>query len=136
MLSTWSYASTCTASDADPRSTVEAIVAVSRVRNESLDVTGALIWTGGHFAQFLEGPNGAIAALRESITRDPRHHAILTLEYAGASTRIFHGWSLAYSGTASFVEREIKRISAQGSTQNMNSARELRSLLVEFDRGG
>lgn len=136
MLSTWSYASTCTLDRADARDAVHMIVDISRPRNRSLDVTGALIWTGDHFAQFLEGPGAAIAALRDDISRDPRHRDVLTVEEAEAPERIFSGWSLAYSGTASFVERELKRICKQAGTKSGDSARDLKSLLIEFDRHG
>ena len=134
MLTTWLYASICTLDRGDAPDAVRAIVEISRPRNASLGVTGALIWTGDRFAQFLEGPHAAIDALRDSIARDPRHQTVQTLEASQAPARTFDGWSLAYSGTASFVEREVKRISDQAATGARASARELKLLLIEFDQ--
>ena len=45
---------------------MQAIQAVSQSRNATLDVTGALIWTGERFSQFIEGPAASVAALRQS----------------------------------------------------------------------
>ncbi|ETI61053.1 blue-light sensor BLUF [Sphingobium sp. C100] len=134
MLSTWLYTSICTVDPADGRAAVQAIVAISRLRNSALDVTGALVWTGRRFAQFLEGPAAGIGALRESIEQDARHREVWTLEASQASGRMFDGWSLAYSGTASYVERELQRISARAAANAADSARDLKLLLVEFAR--
>jgi hypothetical protein len=134
MLSTWLYASSCTLNRAEALEAVHQIVDVSRPTNRSLDVTGALIWTGTRFAQFLEGPDAGVAALRETILRDPRHHSVQTIEASETSARMFAGWSLAYSGTASFVERELKRICEQAGAGIGDSAKDLKLLLAEFER--
>lgn len=134
MLSTWLYASVCTSNRIEARKFVHDIVDVSRVRNGALGVTGALVWTGTWFAQFLEGPQAGMAALRHSISGDPRHVGLLTLEAADAPTRAFEGWSLAYSGTASFFEQELSRICELTQTDSDRAAKDLKLLLAEFSR--
>ena len=96
-LNSWLYTSRRTAR-AETEGAVEDVVAVSRLRNADLEVTGALIRTGGFFAQCIEGPLDSIAALKASILRDPRHTDILTVDMAPLPKRRFADWSLAYSG--------------------------------------
>ena len=82
------------------------IVAVSRVRNAALGVSGALVSTGMYFAQVLEGDREAVDELMQSINADPRHMRVKIIRVA-AEERRFSGWSMAYSGAAGFVDRHI-----------------------------
>lgn len=101
------YVSTrCHGAD-DGATHVQDIVAISRPRNASLDVTGALVATPGSFAQILEGPETHLAELMASIRRDQRHRDIRLVDLGGRSKRDFAGWSLAYSGESSRVSRAI-----------------------------
>lgn len=84
------------------------IVAASRERNAALGITGALIFTGGHFAQVLEGSPEAVEELMANIRCDPRHRNVRTVEMVNVPERRFPGWSLAYSGHSSFVDRHIR----------------------------
>lgn len=132
-LACWMYVSRATIAREEADKAIDAIVAVSRRRNAALDVTGALIFSGDSFAQIIEGPTEAIAELRASILRDERHGELLTVaEGTGQVSRDFAGWSLAYSGTALFVEREIERIRATAPAEPHHSQRDLRRLLGEL----
>ena len=59
-----------------------------------------------------------------------------TIEALLTTARMIESWSLAYSGTGSFVERELKRIFEQAPSMAVNSAKDLKLLLVEFERAG
>ncbi len=85
---------------------ITAIVQGSRARNTLLNVTGALIATGGCFAQVLEGDQVAVAELMRSIDADPRHMRVKIIRIVEEPRR-FANWSMAYSGQASFVDRHI-----------------------------
>ncbi|MBJ7439271.1 MAG: BLUF domain-containing protein [Sphingopyxis sp.] len=131
-LTCWMYISTATIPRAHAAQVIDAIVAISRGRNAALEVTGALIFSGDMFAQIIEGPAEAIAELRASITRDVRHREILTMADGEQNRRQFADWSLAYSGTALFVARELDRIRAARASEPYNSDRDLRRLLGEL----
>lgn len=101
---------------------VDRIVTVSRVRNDDLDVTGALLFTGERFVQLLEGPSEGIATLQRSIFRDGRHHKVTTIHHDDVSERKFLGWALAYAGPSRLVAKTVndgimlsERDPAQGS---------------------
>lgn len=131
-LACWMYVSRATIARQNADKIIDAIVTVSRPRNAALEVTGALIFSGDSFAQIIEGPTDAIAELRARIARDERHEELLTVADGKKGSRDFADWSLAYSGTALFVEREIERIRAAARTEPHHSQRDLIRLLVEL----
>lgn len=66
-------------SRAAPQTDLPQVCSVIRAaygRNAGDDVTGALLFLDGWFAQALEGPPAAIAAAVARIAGDPRHHAV------------------------------------------------------------
>lgn len=75
---------------------VEDILIRARALNASRGVTGALLYTGGHFAQVLEGPAEALAVTLSGIAADPRHHRMRLLIDSRLSARRFAAWSMAF----------------------------------------
>jgi hypothetical protein len=94
------------------------ILDVSRERNASLGVTGALIAARGHFAQVLEGPEDGVAAVMDSIARDPRHRRVRIVLDRPLAHRQFAAWtmSLAYSGNSFYVDRHIAPLLDEGDS--------------------
>lgn len=89
---------------------VHQMVKDSLERNRRLGITGALIFTGGHFAQALEGPRVSISELMTSIRRDDRHRDITILADGAATTRRFEAWALAFDGQSRYLDRTLKRL--------------------------
>lgn len=83
------------------------LVEDSRTRNTKLGITGALIFTGTYFAQYVEGPPDHIAAVRASVERDPRHTEIRTARAEPCDERRFDAWALAYANAAEPFDRLI-----------------------------
>lgn len=81
--------------------------------NESMQITGALVHTGEHFAQLVEGPEPAIADLRNMLETDHRHASLVRFEWGAVRARRFAGWALAYSGGSSFFARMLDRLHSQ-----------------------
>lgn len=79
------------------------------VRNGTLDVTGALIYTGARFAQLLEGANSAVDQIMASIEKDRRHEQIIYLPVRQRPVRRFATWAMAYAGPSLYVDRHVKR---------------------------
>ena len=77
---------------------IEKILATARANNSKLNVTGALLVSGGCFAQVLEGPLEAVETLFEQIECDPRHRNVTILHFKPAATRNFGDWAMAYAG--------------------------------------
>ena len=87
---------------------ISSIIETSIARNGTSDITGALVYTGDNFAQFLEGPEQAVTDLMASIRRDDRHEQVTDLFIRPTSERLFGDWSLAYKGRSAFMGKHVK----------------------------
>ena len=70
------------------------LVARARLRNQSVGVTGMLLYEDGRFLQTLEGPPEGLSAVWSSIRQDERHQNIELLSEHYAETRLFSDWDL------------------------------------------
>ncbi len=75
---------------------VQRILANARHRNGLRQVTGALLFTGGHFAQVLEGSPQALVEIMAAIEADPRHEAMTRLIEGDITQRRFDAWTMAF----------------------------------------
>lgn len=87
---------------------VERIVEAAVIRNGSLQITGALIYTELHFAQVLEGPIQAVEKVMNSISRDGRHMDVSVVLNHRISARRFPDWEMAYMGRFPYLDRQVK----------------------------
>ena len=108
MLVRWFYISTSRLVASETQKQVRNVVDISIARNRSLYVTGALLFTGQRFVQYLEGAPAAIAELQLSILRDPRHEDVQTIASGSCDHRRFLTWSLAYAGPSRFVAAKVE----------------------------
>jgi sugar/nucleoside kinase (ribokinase family) len=92
---------------------IEQILAASRRRNMLIDVSGALMFSAGYFAQVLEGSQAAIEATFERIQRDRRHGNVVMLDFAPAPVRGFQSWSMAFVGAADSVSASVSEIASR-----------------------
>ncbi|MCE7797961.1 BLUF domain-containing protein [Sphingobium sufflavum] len=77
-------------------SELDALLTRSRKANAAADVTGLLVVGGRRFLQVLEGPEQAVTATYERITRDPRHFALVKLHDKEVATRSFPSWAMGF----------------------------------------
>jgi len=78
---------------------LDELLHLARQLNERRGVTGALLFTGGYFAQLLEGPATALAETMAAIRRDRRHEAIHELLATPIAQRRCGAWSMAFVST-------------------------------------
>lgn len=117
----------------DQEGEVDRIVHWSRSRNADLDVTGALVFTERHFAQYLEGPEAAIDALMASIGRDPRHREVRIVFRRPLAQRRFPTWALAYAGPSTFVAAHVLSVDQAAATPGaIKAADRLVQLMRQF----
>jgi hypothetical protein len=131
-LHSWLYLSASNLNVSEEPLAIRQIVDTSRARNVDMDVTGALLFSGTRFVQFLEGPLESISSLQASIKRDARHRDIISLSVRVLRARQFGKWALAYNGESAFVEKVLDKAMAhhaRGSRDGMDS---LIKLLKQF----
>jgi len=79
---------------------ISSILTASRINNQRMNVTGALMFNSGCFAQVLEGPRLAIEDTFERIQQDSRHGDVSLLAFEPASSRAFRNWSMGFIGAS------------------------------------
>jgi hypothetical protein len=87
---------------------VEAILKRARARNARRGLTGALLFTGQHFVQVLEGPAAAIDGLWGKLQTDPRHEGLVPAIHGPLQKRRFDNWAMSYSGPSQFVSKRVQ----------------------------
>lgn len=75
---------------------VTQILEASQRNNVPVEVTGALMFNAGAFAQVLEGPQQGVEDTFERIQCDPRHGDVTVLQCGPTGARSFANWSMAY----------------------------------------
>lgn len=76
---------------------LEHILISARRHNARADVTGALLLTGSHYFQLLEGPAEAVDATYRRIERDSRHSDLIMLRRRLVAQRLFPGQPVYFS---------------------------------------
>ena len=109
------------------------IVSQSVYNNAQREITGALLFTGTHFAQILEGTQRSIEQLMSVLIADPRHQNVRIIERSPISIRKFSDWKMAYYGPSQFVSRHVLRLLNENTQSEQRRATEwLTELAHEF----
>ena len=88
---------------------IDEIVSQSQSRNRVCAVTGALIFTGGHFSQYIEGPADGLQSIKQSILSDKRHSDARTFGEGMVRERRFGHWAMAYNGPSPVFDKLVTR---------------------------
>jgi len=117
----------------DAAAVIGSIVATSVEQNSARGLTGALLFTGTHFAQVLEGETAFVDELMAKVLDDPRHNNLLVVTRECVAKRRFSDLSMAYFGPSQFVSRHVKRLLNDPSpVEKRRGAEWLTELLREF----
>lgn len=117
----------------DEQATISKIVSHAQTKNAELRVTGALLFTGQHFAQIFEGPPEYIHMLMTSIFNDSRHRNVKVVDTRPISSRQFPDWQMAYQGPSQFVSRHVtKLLHVSTPAEQRRAAEWLTELALEF----
>jgi hypothetical protein len=73
---------------------LQQLVAAAAARNETIGVTGALVFNGVNFAQVLEGDQSTVSALMDAIRSDDRHSGVVVIGQRPVTKRQWDGWSM------------------------------------------
>ncbi len=121
------------ASAAVDETAVQDILQTARRHNPVHGITGMLVFGGGIFFQWLEGPRPAVRQLMANLCTDPRHSEVVELSSEEeVRERLFPTWDMERVGT-----EDIRDVLADalGSAHSPQQAAALRSLLEELDAG-
>lgn len=100
--------------DGAVRREIKQILSSAQTKNAQANLTGALLFNAGCFAQILEGTHDDIQETFERIQCDPRHSHVTILTFQPLATRVFGQWSMGYVGQDSIAATQFRGI-AQAS---------------------
>ena len=81
------------------------IIQTSRLNNHRNSITGLLVYGGGMFLQWLEGPRQELEELMQTLATDHRHDTLVTLRRLdGLEARMHPTWAMQ-----SIAPEEIRR---------------------------
>lgn len=101
-LTTVAYVSQATKAF-DPKSLLE-IVDHAAQKNEELEITGALYYDDGLFAQVLEGAKAPLYQLMSTIEKDSRHQNLRCTQFRHINKRRFPVWSMHLFGQRALID--------------------------------
>lgn len=102
------------------------LLAKARKNNNSLNVTGMLLFDKGSFLQILEGEEKVVNKLFTEISKDKRHGNIVKIITEAISRRHFNDWSMGY---ARISRSELEKI------EGMNDFFKGSTCLADIDKG-
>lgn len=89
----------------------------ARERNLEHNITGLLLFIGGNFMQYIEGPPGELELIYEIIREDPMHKGLIELMRRPIEYREFSNWSMAY------CTKDITVLAGDHNDQNILSGK-------------
>jgi len=99
--------------EAELAATVSQILAASQRNNDRSEVTGALMFNAGAFAQVLEGPRRGVEETFERIQCDDRHGDVTVLQCGPTESRGFANWSMAFVGQSAGGQAQFIQLAAE-----------------------
>ena len=112
---------------------VQAIVQSAQRNNPKHGITGLLVFGGGMFFQWLEGPRASLQRLMEIIKADSRHEGVVELsESDEVRERLFPDWAMELVTPADI--REVL-LDAQQNAQDTHSLEALGTMLSQLEAG-
>lgn len=99
---------------------VDDILARSRINNVRDQITGALLFNAGCFAQVLEGPLENVEATFERIQQDDRHGDVSLLALDPIEVRAFPNWAMGFVGVS---DVDAERFAGIGTSSGFDPSR-------------
>jgi hypothetical protein len=99
---------------------VDDILEKSRTNNTRDQITGALLFNAGCFAQVLEGPLESVEAAFERIQQDDRHGDVSLLALDTITTRSFPNWAMGFVGAS---DTDAERFAGIGASSGFDPSR-------------
>jgi hypothetical protein len=113
---------------------VARIVATAQRANPVHGITGLLVFGGGVFFQWLEGPRDNVRHLMAALRTDTRHDQVVCLsDTEEVRERLFPDWSMELVGVDDV--REVL-LDALGTAEDPQHQQALHRLLAQLDAGG
>jgi hypothetical protein len=111
---------------------VQKILQSAQKNNPRINVTGALLYSGGWFCQVIEGDYEVLDELFETIQMDERHGEVTVLHFEPLEARGFSEWAMAFAGIQDEQPFDIEGVLATKDQIKMHEAG--KSLIQTLDK--
>lgn len=81
----------------------------ARVANELAEVTGALLYGGQRFFQYLEGTRADVEQIYARIARASQHHRLEILEQGRLDKRVFQRWHMGFAHAPQTLVQQLSQ---------------------------
>lgn len=81
----------------------------ARVANELAEVTGALLYGGQRFVQYLEGTRADVDQIYARIARASQHHRLEILEQGRVHKRLFQRWHMGFATAPQTLVQQLSQ---------------------------
>ncbi len=88
---------------------LDALLLDARVANELAGVTGALLYDGQRFMQYLEGGRADVEQIYARIVRARQHHQLEVLEQGAAEKRLFQRWHMGFASAPQSLVQQLSQ---------------------------
>jgi hypothetical protein len=126
------YVSRATFPSGSADENIVGILRSARGRNAAMEVTGALLYLGGFFAQVLEGEASDVNQLMIDILRDERHSDVRIIEVRSIDERRFSNWSMAWVPAAPGPKSYLDTLTRRSSGAEAGAAAAAAAALVDY----
>lgn len=97
-------------SDAFKLEDLELLMKRCQARNAKAGLRGILLYSAGHFIQFLEGPKEALDETLGRIVQDHRHRDLEFLMKATTDQYLFDEWSMGHLNIDAVTVNQVKHL--------------------------
>lgn len=112
------------ASEGVDANAVARIVEQAHAANPGLGITGMLVFGGGVFFQWIEGPRDRILHLMDRIRADPRHRQVVTLsESEEVRERLFPDWDMELVTSGEIRDVLLDALASARDEKNISALR-------------
>jgi len=116
------------------------ILKTASKRNTQLNISGALLYSGGYFCQILEGERDALDQLMAGIAGDPRHTDVCIVSAEPIEERGCKKWAMALAGVEHTLRFRFAGIKPSTDKLTMKASGEfiastMEQLVLQLERG-
>ncbi len=115
------------------------LLTIARANNESMGISGMLVFHEGSFLQILEGEDNVVLSLYAKIEKDKRHDNISLLLRSSIEERSFGDWKMGfYDASRSMHHEEAGFVDffRKGRGADDSDTDRARAVLMQFRDGG
>lgn len=111
---------------------LEGLVKQCQHRNGKDNITGLLLYSGGHFIQLLEGRETEVVQLFTHISKDKRHHNVQELHLGKCAARLFPEWKMGLLNLDTICDLDRARLKKLIDNMTLPNGRKVLNLIREF----